>query len=208
MATTQSEAEAKPRGRPRAFDREAALERALDVFWSKGYDTCSMSDLIEHMGINSPSLYAAFGSKEDLYREALDHYANGEGGAALRALQSHESAREGLRAMYRASIELFTRFQKPRGCMLFLGAMSIAPEHAELRAYLQKRRRRASAAVAGRLARAVEHGELPAGTDTQALATLCSTLFAGLSIQAHDGVRKNALFAAIDQFIDSLPFRR
>src|ERR1700753_1494423 len=77
----------KPRGRPRAFDRDAALRSAMDVFWLKGFDTCSMSDLVDAMNINSPSLYSAFGSKEDLYREALDLYTRAEGGEALRQLQ-------------------------------------------------------------------------------------------------------------------------
>jgi AcrR family transcriptional regulator len=197
----------RARGRPRAFDREAALRRALDVFWAKGFDTCSMADLVDAMGINSPSLYAAFGSKEDLYREAIDLYADGEGGAALRQLQAHESVRDGLRAMFRASAELFTGKADPRGCMIFLGAMSVGAEHAQLRAELQKRRRKVASVVSGRLAKAVKEGELDARTDVQALAALCMTLFAGLSIQAQDSVRKATLFAAIDQFIATLPLR-
>jgi AcrR family transcriptional regulator len=206
VAAEQHVSEHKPRGRPRAFDRDAALRQAMDVFWSKGFDTCSMADLVDAMHINSPSLYAAFGSKEDLYRESIDLYANAEGGEALRCLQSTDSVRDGLRAMFRASVELFTGFAKPRGCMIFLGTMSVGPEHAALRDLLQKRRRKAAAAVAARLARGVERGELRADTDVQALAALCVTLFAGLSIQAQDGVRRAALYAAIEQFVATLPF--
>lgn len=199
--------EHRTRGRPRAFDRETALRRAMDVFWTKGYDTCSMSDLVDAMGINSPSLYAAFGSKEDLYREAIDLYVGAEGGAALRQLLAHDSVREGLRAMFRTSVELYTGARDPRGCMVFLGAMSLGAEHAQLRAELKKRRRKVAGIVAARLARAVENGELDARTDVPALAALSMTLFSGLSIQAQDGVRKAALFAAIDQFIATLPLR-
>jgi AcrR family transcriptional regulator len=201
----RSEQEPRPRGRPRAFDRDAALRQALDVFWTKGFDTCSMSDLVDAMSINSPSLYAAFGSKEALYREALGLYASAEGGEALRQLQAHASVRDGLRAMYRASIELFTSFSQPRGCMIFLGAMSVGPEHEDLREHLRKLRRQAASAVAACLSGAVKRGELVAGTDTLALAALCMTIFAGLSIQAQDGVRKTALYAAVDQFIATLP---
>jgi AcrR family transcriptional regulator len=208
MASDTAELEHRPRGRPRAFDREAALRRAKDIFWSKGYDTCSMSDLVDAMGINSPSLYAAFGSKEALYREAIELYASEEGGNAIRQLDAHERVQDGLRAMYRASVELFTKGPKPRGCMIFLGAMSVGPEHTALRAELQKRRRKAASMIAARLSRAIETGELAPHADPQALAALCATVFAGLSIQAQDGVRKAALFAAIEQFIATLSFAR
>ncbi|SAL56723.1 TetR family transcriptional regulator [Caballeronia peredens] len=207
MSSAAQETQHKARGRPREFDREAALRCAMNVFWDKGYDTCSMADLVDAMGINSPSLYAAFGSKEDLYREAVDLYTEAEGGAALRELLAHESVCEGLRAMFRTSIELFTGAANPRGCMIFLGAMSVGTEHAQLRAELQKRRRRVASIVAERLARAVENGELDTRADVPALAALCMTLFAGLSIQAQDGVRRAALFAAIDQFVATLPVR-
>lgn len=207
MSSAVQETQHKTRGRPREFDREAALKRAMDVFWTKGYDTCSMADLVDAMGINSPSLYAAFGSKENLYREAVELYTDGEGGTALRQLQAHESVRDGLRAMFRASVELFTGSADPRGCMIFLGAMSIGAEHAQLRAEMQKRRRKVASIVATRLAQAVENGEFDARTDVPALAALCMTLFAGLSIQAQDGVRRPVLFGAIDQFIATLPLR-
>ncbi|SPB15331.1 TetR family transcriptional regulator [Caballeronia novacaledonica] len=207
MSAEMRDTQHKTRGRPRAFDREAALRSAMEVFWDKGFDTCSMADLVDAMGINSPSLYAAFGSKEDLYREAVELYTDTEGGAALRQLQAHEAVRDGLRAMFRTSVELFTGTRNPRGCMIFLGAMSVGPEHAQLRGEMQKRRRKVASIVAARLAEGVANGELDARTDTPALAALCMTLFAGLSILAQDGVRKAALFAAIDQFIATLPLR-
>ncbi|BAN28053.1 TetR/AcrR family transcriptional regulator [Caballeronia insecticola] len=207
MSSAAQETHHKARGRPREFDREAALRCAMNVFWDKGYDTCSMADLVDAMGINSPSLYAAFGSKEDLYREAVDLYIDAEGGAALRQLLAHESVSEGLRAMFRTSAELFTGSANPRGCMIFLGAMSVGAEHAQLRAELHERRRRVAGIVAERLARAVENGELDPRTNVPALAALCMTLFAGLSIQAQDGVRRAALFAAIEQFVATLPVR-
>ena len=207
MSSELENTQHKGRGRPRAFDREAALRNAMELFWTKGFDNCSMADLVEAMGINSPSLYAAFGSKEALYREAIGLYVDAEGGAALRQLQAHDSVRDGLRAMLRASTELFTRAPNPRGCMIFLGAMSVGAEHAQLRAEMQKHRRKVATIVAARLSRAIENGELDARADAPALAALCMTLFAGLSIQAQDGVRKATLFAAIDQFIETLPVR-
>ena len=82
MSSVDEEAVRRPRGRPRAFDREAVLRRAMELFWAKGFDHCSMNDLVEAMGINSPSIYAAFGSKEDLFREALALYGRSEGATA------------------------------------------------------------------------------------------------------------------------------
>lgn len=195
----------RPRGRPRAFDRDAALRLAMEVFWAKGFDTCSMSDLINAMGINSPSLYAAFGSKQELYREALALYAREEGGAAVRQLRAHDSVRDALRAMFRASVVLFTSGQTPRGCMIFLGGMSVGIEHAELRDELRTERRNVARAIASRLRQAREEGELDANANVQAIAALCMTLVGGLSIEAQDGVRRASLFAAIDQFIAGLP---
>jgi hypothetical protein len=91
--------------------------------------------------------------------------------------------------------------------MIFLGAMSVGDEHAQLRAEMRKRRRKVASIVAARLSTGVENGELDARTDVPTLAALCMTLFAGLSIQAQDGVRRAALFAAIDHFIATLPLR-
>jgi AcrR family transcriptional regulator len=199
---------ARPRGRPREFDREGALRSAMEIFWLKGFDACSISDLGDAMGINSPSLYAAFGSKEALFREAVELYANAEGGAALRQLHAHESVRDGLRAMLRASAELFAGARPAKGCMIFLGGMSVGAEHEDLRAFLRALRRKASATIAERFAHAKAKGELAADADPKALASLCITVFAGLSVEAVDGVRRAVLFDAIDQFIDGLPWRK
>jgi AcrR family transcriptional regulator len=206
MTGIQQQRIARPRGRPREFDRAAALRHAMELFWVKGFDACSITDLGDAMGINSPSLYAAFGSKDALFREAVELYANAEGGAALRQLHAHESVRDGLRAMLRTSAELFAGTRPAKGCMVFLGGMSVGAEHEELRAFLRGLRRKASAALSERLAYAKANGELAARADPKALASLCITVFAGLSVEAVDGVRRAVLFDAIDQFIDGLPW--
>ncbi|HEY4353559.1 MAG TPA: TetR/AcrR family transcriptional regulator [Paraburkholderia sp.] len=200
--------EARPRGRPREFDRRAALRRAMEVFWVRGFDACSISDLGDAMGINSPSLYAAFGSKEALFREAVELYVDGEGGAAMRQLLAHESVRDSVRAMLRTSAELFAGTRPAKGCMIFLGGMNIGAEHEDLRAFLRTLRRKASTAIAERFAHAKATGELAVSADPKALASLCITVFAGLSVEAVDGVRRAVLFDAIDQFVDGLPWRK
>jgi AcrR family transcriptional regulator len=208
MAVTQQQREPRPRGRPREFDRQAALRRAMEVFWLRGFDACSIGELGDAMGINPPSLYAAFGSKEALFREAVELYVEAEGGAAMRDLLAHESVRDGVRAMLRTSAALFAGTRPAKGCMIFLGGMSVSAEHEELRAFLRGLRRKASTALAERFAHARETGELAAEADPKALASLCVTVFAGLSVEAADGVRRAVLFDAIDQFIDGLPWRK
>src|ERR671919_2398814 len=104
------------RGRPRSFERDTALRRAMEVFWAKGFDGASMADLTGAMGINSPSLYAAFGSKEDLFREAVALYGATEGTEIWSGLQEAPTARAAVERFLRVSAESFTRPGKPRGC--------------------------------------------------------------------------------------------
>ena len=101
------------RGRPRSFDREAALARAMEVFWERGYQAAAMTDLTDAMGINSPSLYAAFGSKEALYREAVAYFAATESDDILAPLQNAPTARAALEGYLMASAATFTR---PASC--------------------------------------------------------------------------------------------
>ena len=195
------------RGRPRAFEREPALRRAMDLFWEKGFDNCSMADLVDAMGVNSPSIYAAFGNKERLYREAIELYVRTEGGAAFRNFESRPTLRDSLEVMFETSIELFTAAQPSRGCMIFLGGAVISAEHVELRNFLQELRLKVARTVEKRLKKAIEQGELVCDADAVALATLCMSVFSGLSIQAADGASKRKLRAGIAQFLAMMPFR-
>jgi AcrR family transcriptional regulator len=198
---------ARGRGRPRTFEREPALRRAMDLFWEKGFDNCSMTDLVDAMGVNSPSIYAAFGNKERLYREAVELYVQTEGGAAFRKFESHSTLRESLEAMFETSIELFTAARPSRGCMIFLGGAAVGAEHVELRNFLQELRLKVTRTVEKRLKKAIEQGELVRDIDAAALATLCMSVFSGLSIQAADGASKRKLRAGIAQLLAMIPFR-
>jgi AcrR family transcriptional regulator len=109
MSDPVDAATSKQRGRPRTFDRHAALTSAMETFWLKGFDGCAISDLTAAMNINSPSLYAAFGSKEDLFREALDLYVGLEGEATRCALEGPRNVRDALGTMLKRSVEMFTR---------------------------------------------------------------------------------------------------
>ncbi len=179
------------RGRPRCFDRDKALECALELFWRQGYEGTSIADLTKAMGIAPPSLYAAFGSKERLYLEVLDLYAATLGAYAAKSLTEEPSARAGIERMLREAGTVYAA----RGCMLIGGAMACAPENAAVAADLVRRRGGGKAAIVERLARAVAEGELPPGTDVAGLGTYYTAVIQGLSVQARDGASRAELGA-------------
>ncbi|KGM32909.1 TetR/AcrR family transcriptional regulator [Inquilinus limosus] len=186
------------RGRPRSFDRAAALRRAMEMFWARGYDGASMTDLTAAMGINSPSLYAAFGCKEALFREALELYEAGEGGTASRTMQQAPTARAGIEAMLRENAAGYTAPDRPPGCMIVLASAVGIPASPEVREYLLDSSRRSVANVKARLDRGVAEGDVPKGADTQAIATYYVTVLNGLTIQARNGAGCADLQAVVD----------
>jgi AcrR family transcriptional regulator len=186
------------RGRPRRFDRAEALRRAMAVFWQRGYEGTSLADLTAAMGIKRPSLYAAFGCKEALFREAVALYEAAEGQATARALRDAPSARAAVEAMLRANAAAYASPDRPPGCMVVLGAMLGTPECQAVRDHLAARRREAQTAVRRRLEEGIAQGELLPGTDTAALAAFYTTVLQGLSIQARDGASGQALGAIVD----------
>lgn len=186
------------RGRPRAFDRAEALRRAMEVFWEHGYEGSSMSDLTAAMGINSPSLYAAFGGKESLFREAVELYGRTDGRYTDRALREEPTARGSIEAMLRDNAVAYTEHGKPHGCMVVLAGSTYTTRNANIRDFLIGKRRETTEDIRRRLDRGVADGDLPAGTDTAALAAFYATVLYGLSIQARDGASPAELTASID----------
>jgi AcrR family transcriptional regulator len=193
------------RGRPRAFDREVALRRAMEVFWEHGYEGSSMSDLTAAMGINSPSLYAAFGGKEDLFRAAVGLYGETEGGYTARALREEPTARASIEAMLRDNAAAYTHADKPHGCMVVLAGSTYTTRSKTIRDFLVEKRRETTEDIRKRLDRGVVEGDLPADTDTTALAGFYTTVLYGLSIQARDGVSHTELTQSIDCALSAWP---
>jgi AcrR family transcriptional regulator len=198
-------AASKGRGRPRTFDRHVALTCAMEMFWLKGFDGCAISDLTAAMNINSPSLYAAFGSKEDLFREAVDLYGALEGEATRCALAGPRNIRDALGTMLKRSVDMFTRGPQPRGCMVMLGALNVNAEQKELRALLHKRQRQILDVIRKRMTLAVADGEIAPSVDIDGLSMMCAVLFSGLAVHAHDGAGRAKLNAAVDAFVAALP---
>ncbi|MCI3933381.1 TetR/AcrR family transcriptional regulator [Streptomyces sp. AN091965] len=187
------------RGRPRGFDRETALRRAMEVFWEHGYEATSMTDLTSAMGIASPSLYAAFGSKERLFQEAVELYSTTEGSAMARAFAEVPTARGAVEAVLRENARLYTVPGRPAGCMIVLAATNCSPANAPVRDHLATWRRSGAEMMAERLRRGVEEGELPAATDTEAVAAFYTTVVQGMSVQARDGASRATLDKTVDR---------
>ncbi|WP_280222047.1 TetR/AcrR family transcriptional regulator [Nocardia neocaledoniensis] len=182
------------RGRPLTFDPDTALQQALEVFWERGYEGTSLSDLSKAMGIASASIYSYFGSKDSLFRQVMQRYGATAGAPPREALDEHPAVREAVHAMLRATIDQITRSDAPHYCMLILAAPTGAIENEPVREFLADIRRSQFTAIRDRLQRGIDEGELDAsGTDVDAVARYYATVVQGLSIQARDGATRAEL---------------
>jgi AcrR family transcriptional regulator len=191
-------------GRPRNFDTDQALERALDVFWRKGYEGASICDLTAAMGINPPSLYAAFGNKEALFRQALDRYVEIQGAHIRKALVVPK-ARDAIAALLHGYARSLTDKSNPAGCLVVQG-ISGAGEHAQcIRDMLNAKRAAGEKDVRERLKRAKAEGELPEDADPAALARYFSTVSQGMAVQAASGTSRKELERVAEMALRAWP---
>lgn len=186
----------RPRGRPRRFDRTQALELAMELFWKHGYADTSVHELTLALGIAPPSLYAAFGSKEQLYIEALEHYLATHGERMLAALHGAPDARSGVRALLEAAVDTFIAGDEPRGCLVASGMLRCAKSERPLAQHTAQVRRRGQDAILARLQGAQAAGDL-AGADLLALSAFYAAMIQGLSMQAIDGATRDELMAIV-----------
>jgi AcrR family transcriptional regulator len=186
------------RGRPRTFDPDTALRQALDLFWERGYEGTSLNDLAEAMGIASASIYACFGSKEDLFRKVMMLYGTTSGEPPRRALREQPTACAAIHEMLRATADEITRPDTPHYCMLILAAPTGAVENHAIREFVADLRRDMFTAIKDRLARGITDGDLTASAaGLDAIARYYTTVVQGLSVQARDGADRGELEAVI-----------
>lgn len=186
------------RGRPRSFDREQALHVAMQVFWNKGYEGTTMADLTSAIGVKAPSLYAAFGDKNALFREAVDCYATTTGAAPLAALKGGQGIRADLNNMLRASVAMFDDPANGKGCMVVMSAINCAPENLAHSDELTIRRQKKRTELEKRLVQAQEQNELRADADIRGLSDFYIGVLHGLSLSARDGISGERMYKTIE----------
>jgi len=196
--------ESATRGRPRSFDKDQALDAALQVFWEKGYEGASLSDLTKAMGVNRPSLYAAFGDKEALFLQVLQRYKAGPM-AYVRDALSELSARRAIQRLLQGAVEAFSRPRNPHGCLYVHGALACGDEAYTMRQELAKRRAEGELALRRRLMKAKDEGELPADANPADLARFYMTVLHGMAVQASGGASRAALESVAETALRAWP---
>jgi AcrR family transcriptional regulator len=194
-----------PKGRPRAFDRDLALEQALTEFWEHGYETASISLLTDAMGLSPASLYAAFGDKRQLFGEALERYLQTHGAFTAAAVRDEPTAFGTVARMLREAAVAFTRRGHPRGCLLITAGTNCTRESSDIKARLRDVRRANTKALERKLAAGQQAGELPPDTDTRALAVFYQSILQGMSAQARDGATRAELQRVATIALDAWP---
>lgn len=192
------------RGRPREFCTDAALTAALGVFWAKGYDGTSMADLTAAMGITKPSLYAAFGNKEQLFHRALDRYGE-EKLSYVREALAQPTARAVAEHLMRGAVAAQTSNGDPRGCLGVISATAGAAEVDSIREHVQQRRLTAHAELVARFRAAQDAGDLDTRADPEALAQYLYTILQGMAVQASSGATRAELARVVDTSLAMWP---
>lgn len=189
-------------GRPRGFDTATALDAAVDVFWRRGYDGASVTDLTAAMGINRPSLYAAFGDKAELFQKALQRYVDSNMGYVTDAL-NQTTAHDVAAAFLTGNALAVTMPGRPAGCLSVQAA--VAPEGSTQQVLLAENRANIETLLADRFRRAIEEADLPADEDPAELATFLITATTGFAIRAADGTPRTTLLATAHRLMAGFP---
>ena len=179
-------------GRPREFVLSKAADKAMRVFWARGYEGASMDELTRAMGISKPSIYAAFGDKRGLFDAALERYNSGPRGFTTKAM-ALPAVKQAVTALLHGIVEVSTRRNGPRGCLQTHAALACGVEAEEVRDLMARKRIAGEGRLQDRLRKAVKSGELPAGTDTARLAKYVATVANGITVQGASGASRKEL---------------
>ena len=191
-------------GRPRGFDADEALDRAVRVFWAQGYEGASLDDLTGAMGITRTSMYRAFGNKEDLFRKALERYTEGPASYFAEALRQR-TAREVATSFLGGAVRSTTRPDCPTGCLGVQGSLAAGESGSKARDTLAAWRESGTAHLRDRFRRAVDDGDLPADADPGLLARYLMTVANGIAVQAAGGADRDELQLVADMALWAWP---
>lgn len=194
----------KLRGRPRVFDMDEALDKALEIFWKRGYEGASIAELTETLGINKPSLYAAFGNKEELFKKTLSRYVAGPVVFIQEAI-NQPSAYEVAQSFLTKAVEFFTDTKHPKGCLIVQAALSVSADSLLVQDLLTKYRYSYEKQLAKRFEKAKEEGDLPIDANAETLAKFLSTLHQGMSVQVTSGASKEELMQIVEFALKGWP---
>ena len=184
-------------GRPREFDIDAALNAAVDLFWERGYESTTLTELREAMEISSASFYAAFRSKDELFAAAVERYCTTFGQVTDAIADSAIAPRVAVEQILRQSVTMQTDRSHPSGCLLVLAATTCAKDNDRVRELLRERREGIRRDLQRCVERAISNGDLPTNTDSSGLASTFDTFLWGISTEARDGITSQTLDDAI-----------
>lgn len=193
------------RGRPRSFDRQAALEQAALTFWEHGYEATSISDLTAALGIGAPSLYAAFGDKRQLFQEAVASYQQTHGSFTAKALEEEPTAREAITRMLHEAAAEYTSPDHPRGCLVISAAQNCSAASADVEESLRAIRNTNVAALESRIQSDIDTGALPPTANARTLALFTAATIQGMSQQSRDGATQADLTAIATAALKAWP---
>lgn len=192
-------------GRPRQFDKETAIDVAMNTFWEKGFESTSLADLREVLNLSSASFYAAFGSKKKLFEACLERYAKTCGEMTSYLDDSSVSGREAMQNMLNATIRVQTSNTSPLGCMAVLSGQNCLDSNKDVEALAARVRLETKEAICRCLQRAAREGELPDTTDIDAMTLMFDCFVKGISVQARDGVTEQALLHSVECLMHCWP---
>ncbi|HEY7985976.1 MAG TPA: TetR/AcrR family transcriptional regulator [Methylophilaceae bacterium] len=196
-----------PAGRPRTFDRDEALKKAMLVFWDKGFEGTTMSDIIDAIGMKAPSVYAAFGNKDALFDEVVQLYAGIFYEGPLKALNSADDIGDAIEHCLKAHIEMFTGQEGACSCLLLTAANNCSPEHQQHVVSLRNLRAGYKGALLARFKRAVADGQLTDDANPESLTEFYATCIQGMAMCSKDGASKKSLLDSCEYALGVLkPF--
>lgn len=193
-----------PAGRPRTFDKSLALRNAMHVFWAKGYEGTTMSDLVEAIGVKGPSVYAAFGNKDAIFLEAVKEYSEMMLSGPLKALTEEPDIYQSIKKLLQANLEFFMNSANPRGCLIMTSAINATPEHTDLVNFVRTYRDDYKERLVKRFELALLEKQIRNHSDSSDLAEYYLTVIHGMALRAKDGSTLNQLSRVVEISLSGL----